>query len=110
LIDTLENIQLQRGNIRKGDTGAKQRELDAIEEFRRARAMARLMLPPQVVEGIGPLLRAIRAVDPSSSTQEAYTASKRTIEAARDKVVEIGRVDLGLSHASSIAVVDPHPE
>jgi hypothetical protein len=105
LIDALENIQVQRGNIRRGDLGAKQRELDAIEEFRRARAMARLMLPPEVITGIGRLLRAIRAVDPSSSSPEDYMASKRVIEAARDKVVEIGRAELGLMRTGSETVL-----
>ncbi len=98
LIDSLENIQVQRGHIRRGDTGAKQREQDAIEEFRRARALARLMLPAEVVAGIGRLLRTIRAVDPTGSTEEDYLASKRAIEAARDKVVEIGKVELRLKN------------
>jgi hypothetical protein len=109
LIDALENIQVQRGSIRRGDADAKQREQDAIDEFRRARAMARLLLPPEVVAGIGQLLRAIRTVDPSSSTEEDYRASKRKIEAARDKVVEIGKVELRLTSIVSGAVVGTGP-
>jgi hypothetical protein len=77
LIDALENIQVQRGMIRRGsDPTAKQREQDAIAEFRRARAMARLMLAPEVIVNIGRLLRAIRPIDPSTCKEDDYLISK----------------------------------
>lgn len=102
LIGALENIQVQRGMIRMGgDEGAKQREQDAIAEFRLARAMARLMLAPEVILGIEKLLRTIRPIEPSSSSEEDFSKSRKLVEAARDKVVEIGRLELGLNRAPS---------
>jgi hypothetical protein len=108
LIDALENIQLQRRGVRKAATDgallapARQRNEDAILEFRRARALARLILSPDVVAGIGRLLRAIEPVDPATCTANEYAAAKALIEAARDKVVSVGKQELGLVETSSL--------
>ena len=87
LIDALESIQLQRSSLRSAveddqRAAARQRVEEAILEFRRARALARLILPPDVVSGIGRLLRAIRSFDPVSCTAEEYVTSKTLISEA----------------------------
>jgi sugar phosphate isomerase/epimerase len=112
LIDALERIQVQRSAIREARddlavTEARRGEQDAIAEFRRARALARLMLSPKVVSGIGRLLRSIRQVDPSSSAEEEYAAAKRIVETARDTVVELGKWELGLDGPPSVAATKP---
>jgi len=99
LIDALECIQVQRGLQRKGVQEAKHGERDAIAEFRRARALARLMLPPEVIVSIGRLLREIKKVDPTTATDPDYFESKERIEHARDAVVKAGKVDLALNPA-----------
>jgi len=101
LVDALENIQLQRSSLRRAADGtpraeARQRGEEAILEFRRARALARLILPPDVISGIGRLLRAIDPFDPASCTEDEMATSKKLITAARDRVVDFGRRDLGL--------------
>lgn len=101
LIDALENIQVLRSAIRmaKDDdvrAETRRREQEAIAEFRRARALARLMLSPKVVSGIGRLLRGIRPIDPFSSTEAEYLSAKKMIESARDTVVNLGKSELGL--------------
>jgi hypothetical protein len=101
LIDTLENLQLKRGKIWRAvdadtRTAAEHVEQEAIEEFRRARALARLLLASEVIDAIGPLLRGLRAVDLSSCSHEEFHLSKKLITDARDKVVEIGRSELGM--------------
>lgn len=108
LIDALENIQLQRRGVRKAGTEgallaqARQRNDDAILEFRRARALARLILSPGVVAGIGRLLRTVEPVDPATCTADEYSAAKARIEAARNKVVSLGREELGLAETTSL--------
>jgi hypothetical protein len=106
LVDALENIQLQRSGIRKAATGgtlldqARQQNEDAILEFRRARALARLILSPDVVASIGRLLRDIGPVDPAICTADDYAAAKARIEVARDIVVSLGKQELGLAETS----------
>ena len=107
LIDALENLQLKRGNIwRAADAetreDAERAGQEAIEEFRRARALARLLLLPEVIDAIGPLLRRIRGVDLSSMNQEQYDSTKKVISDARDNVVKIGRSELGLSESRTV--------
>jgi hypothetical protein len=99
LIDALECIQVQRGLQRKGVQEAKHGERDAIAEFHRARALARLMLPPEVIVSIGRLLREMKKVDPTTATDPDYFESKERIEHARDAVVKAGKVDLALNPA-----------
>jgi len=99
LIDTLENIRLSRGNIRRIASGpshvdARQRLDDAIGEFRRARALARLIVLPETIDAMGPLLQKIYPIDASGCTQDEFAKTQALIGAARDRVVEIGRRDL----------------
>lgn len=102
LIDAVENIRLTRTKIKfandeNSQKEAREQERMAIEEFRRARAVARLLLPPEVIDAIGPFLRQIRNVDPSSSTLDVYRSSEDLIQRVRDQVVEMGKTELGLS-------------
>jgi hypothetical protein len=99
LIDTLENIRLSRGNTHRITGGpshadARHQLDDAIAEFRRARALARLIVLPEAIDAIGPLLQEIRPIDASSCTPDEFAKSQALIGAARDRVVEIGRRDL----------------
>jgi hypothetical protein len=99
LIETLENIRLSRGNIRKIAGGPSHADAghqldDAIAEFRRARALARLIVLPEAIDAMGPLLQEIRPIDPSSCTPDEFAKSQALIGAARDRVVELGRRDL----------------
>lgn len=101
LVDALENIQLQRSSLRRAADGvpraeARQRVEDAILEFRRARALARLILPPEVISGIGRLLRALGPFNPETCTDDEMANSKKLITSARDRVVGFGRRELGL--------------
>jgi hypothetical protein len=102
LIDALENIQLQRSRVRAAAEGvdrvkAQRHDEEIIMEFRRARALARLILSPEVISSIGRLLRAIAPFDPVSCTDEQFWNTKEIISAARDRVVDLGRLDLGLA-------------
>jgi hypothetical protein len=100
LVDAIENLQVQRGMQRRASSDtladAKQRAEAAILEFRRARALARLMLTPGVVNTIGPLLRQLP--DPNSSTKEEYDKGHRIIEDARDATVNFAKQELHLEN------------
>jgi hypothetical protein len=101
LIDTLENIEVQRGALRRAagvtaQGAARRAEQDAIADFRRARALARLTLRPEIIPAITQLIRTISAIDPVTATAAEYAESKRLISTARDAVVELGRQELGL--------------
>ena len=76
---------------------AERAEREAIEEFRRARALARLLVVPGAVDGIGRLLRQIHEIDPSTCSVDEFGASQALINDARDRVVETGKRELGLS-------------
>jgi hypothetical protein len=111
LVDALENIQLQRSSVRKASDDtlraeARRRNEDAILEFRRARALARLILSPEVISGIGRLLRAIDPFDPASCTEDEYASSKKLINVARNKVVDFGRRELGLVKESVSGAIE----
>ncbi len=103
LVDAIENLQIQRGVQRRASSDAlaeaKQRVDAAILEFRRARALARLMLMPAVVDTIGPLLRQLP--DLSSCTNEEYAKGHRTIEGARDATVNFAKQELHLEEEPS---------
>ena len=104
LIETLENLKLRRSHIRRApDAGARteaeRAEREVIEEFRRARALARLLVVPEAVDGIGRLLRQIHAIDPSTCSVDEFGASQALINDARDRVVETGKRELGLSQS-----------
>lgn len=71
-------------------------EEHAIDEFRRARSIARLMLDPRVVDGIGRLVRDIRFIDPIEAEDREFERSKERIESARDHVVKMGKTELKL--------------
>ena len=60
------------------------------------RALARMILLPDVVASIGRFLRAIEPVDPATCTADEYASTKAIIETARDRVVSLGRQELGL--------------
>ena len=96
LIDALENMRVQRDMLRRGDDKAQQGEQDAIAEFRRARAMARLMVSSDALVGIGRLLRRIGNADPSNSSDDEYLRSSKLIRIARNNVVAAGKIELGL--------------
>jgi len=102
LIDTLENLKLAIDSVGRAiDTelrsGALSALQEAIGEFRRARAAARLLLDPAVIEGIGKLLRRIDVVDRTEYTQEQLHSARKLITDARDSVVAVGKRELGLS-------------
>lgn len=101
LIETIENWQLVRSESRRRQVEMIAEEERAIDEFRRARSIARLLLDPRVVEGIGRLIRDIRSFDSLRSDQIHFDRSKSRIEAARDHVVAMGKSELKLQLAQS---------
>jgi hypothetical protein len=96
LIEVIENWQLLRSESRRRKVNMAIDEERAIDEFRRARSVARLMLAPRVVDGIGRLVRDIRLVDPLQSDDQEFERSKKRIETARDHVVIMGKAELKL--------------
>lgn len=102
LVDALESIVLERDCVRRALDGptreeARRRNQDAILEFRRARALARLILSPEVIPSIVGLIATIEHFDPGSCTDEEYATSDKAIKAARDNVVSLGRRELGFA-------------
>jgi hypothetical protein len=100
LIEVIENWQLLRSESRRRRVSMTLDEEHAIDEFRRARSVARLMLDPRVVDGIGPLVRDIRLIDPLQSEDHEFELSKKRIESARDHVVRMGKAELKLAVAT----------
>jgi hypothetical protein len=93
LIDALENIRLQRTNVRQR-SAEPERLQEAIEEFRRARALARLLFPSALIETMRDLIRSIIF---APDTTEGFMESQRRVAAVRDRVVELGKIELGIT-------------
>jgi hypothetical protein len=99
LINTLETIRVTRGNIRWGADGPSREEgrrrlKDGIAEFRRARALARLLVSPDGIKAMRPLPGKILRIDAFHCTQDKFHESQQLIGRVRDRVVEIGKRDL----------------
>jgi hypothetical protein len=93
LIDALENIRLQRASVRQ-QRAEPQRVQEAIEEFRRARALARLLFSPALIETMHDL---VRSITDSPDTPEGFRESQRKIAVVRDRVVELAKIELGIT-------------
>jgi hypothetical protein len=96
LIETIENWQLIRSESRRRQVDMTGDEEHAIDEFRRARSVARLLLDSRVVDGLGQLVRDIRSVSPVKSEEPDFEGSRKRIVSARDHVVNIGKAELML--------------
>jgi hypothetical protein len=99
LIDALENIRLQRTNVRQR-SAEPERLQEAIEEFRRARALARLLFPSALIETMRDLIRSIIF---APDTTEGFMESQRRVAAVRDRVVELGKIELGITEQQAAA-------
>jgi hypothetical protein len=103
LIDTLEMIEIKRSIlVRRPEDEAVKAEarrggLEAIEEFRRARVLAELLLTREAVDATHGVVRYVRHVFKPSPRPEAHLAAMKAIDQARRRIVEIGRAELGLS-------------
>jgi hypothetical protein len=99
LIESIENWQLVRSESRRRSMDLSVDEERAIDEFRRARSIARLILEPRVVDGIGRIIREVRSVSPWHSGDEEFAKSTMRIQQARDNVVATGKIELKLDEA-----------
>lgn len=101
MIDALENLQLRRAKLRAasqggGQTAAQGALFEAIEEFRRARAVARLSVSPDVILAVQRIVRRLEGIDPISSEPDLFSSSEQMVRDARDNVVALGKIELRL--------------
>ena len=103
LIDALERIEIKRGILLTSKDEAAQEEarhagVEAIEEFRRARVLAELLLTSQAVDATHKIIRHVTKIfKPIPRSAELHMRARRVINDARARIVEIGRSELRLS-------------
>ena len=98
LIDAMETIRVTRGSLRRSTQSSlaegRHHLQKAIAEFRRARALARLLVLPDAVAALRHLLKNIETIDSHRCTDIEFEKSQEAIRAALDSVVDIAKRDL----------------
>jgi hypothetical protein len=103
LIDALELMRIEGGKLKRSGDEKKEAEaqragLEAIEEFRRARVLAELLLARETVVATHQIVRFVRPFFlATSSESRERSRAMQVIDKARKRIAEIGRADLGLS-------------
>lgn len=116
LIDALERIEIKRGILKRSvdDTVqamARRDGIEAIEEFRRARVLAELVLAPEAVHAAHGVIRNLRPVfEAGDKSHSAHTRALLALNGSRKKIVEIARAELGLSDASQSSMESPRTD
>lgn len=101
LIDALESIRVARTSLRRSTQASladgRHYLQKAIAEFRRARALARLLVLPDGILALRQLLKNIETIDPHRCTDSEFEKSQEAIRTARDSLVDLAKRDLGIS-------------
>jgi hypothetical protein len=107
MIEIIEQWTLERGKVRYHPEASRDRESDVINEFRKARAVARLMLEAELIDvAVHHVVRDVYPVDPRTATEGEYGLTRQRLREVRDGIVAAGRRELqfGASSATRVAL------